>query len=426
MSHLLLRRQQTTPAATSSKKRKTKPSLEKFLKATKRQIRLAQELDSDDSDDEESSATKKSWKAAKKLKAQEYAASQRLAERTKMLDSEDEGDDDGESLGGEDEHQQPMEDDNEENQSSSGGDLGFEVAVGDMGDNNENDDNEYPNPTLRECDRTPPNMQRLMTRNGEARLVMVLTRRWISNATPEAPGRGCAMYLPAQPSYFGAEMLIQDNPALKELALTRGGDREYATKISKLFHKHRRKAKAQYNRSLALALFTEGGPHCIAYNVLKGGNGGMKLSPATAHLGSTDALMNLIGSPMLYTDPAVHKLWVGAHASGEVYGATPRDGLERLDAFLSINYEAHGRLETTQRLKYQGFRHGSTPSYLALQAQEFKKMRKLVRHDRRNNLDQAETERVAELPQNQEEQDAIDALNSGWAGETSDESDDEM
>jgi hypothetical protein len=152
----------------------------------------------------------------------------------------------------------------------------------------------------------------------------------------------------------------------------------------------------------------------------------MKLPPATAHLGSTDALMNLIGSPMLHADPAVHKFWVGAHASGEVYGATPRDGLERLGAFLSINYEAHGRLETTQRLKHQGFRHGSTPSHLALQAQEFKKMRKLVRHDRRNNLDQAETERVAELPQNQEEQDAIDALYSGWAGETSDESDGDM
>ena len=98
--------------------------------------------------------------------------------------------------------------------------------------------------------------------------------------------------------------------------------------------------------------------------------------------------MNLIGSPLLHTDPAVHKLWVGAHASGQVHGATPRDGLQRLDSFLSINYEAHGRLETTQRLKHQGFRHGSTPSCLNLQAQEFKKMRKLVREDRRNNLDQ--------------------------------------
>lgn len=230
------------------------------------------------------------------------------------------------------------------------------------------------------------------------------------------------MYLPVQPAHFGPEMLISLNPPLQEQALDRGGSRAYAMRICNLFHQHWRKAKAQYNRTLALALFAESSPHCIAYNVLNGSNGPMKLPPATAHLGSTDALMNLIGSPDLYTDPAVHRLWVGAHASGKVYGAVLRDAAERLDAFLSINYEAHGRLEAVQRLKYQGFRHGSTPSYLALQAQEFKRMRKIVRRDRRNNLDRAEAQRISELPELQVDQDFEDALNSGWAGDTSDES----
>ena len=48
----------------------------------------------------------------------------------------------------------------------------------------------------------------------------------------------------------------------------------------------------------------------------------MTLSPRTAHLGTTDALMDLTASDQLYTDPAVFKIWVDAHASGLIYGAT--------------------------------------------------------------------------------------------------------
>ena len=38
---------------------------------------------------------------------------------------------------------------------------------------------------------------------------------------------------------------------------------------------------------------------------------------------------------------------------------------------------------------------------------------------------QAESERAAELPKNQYERDEMDALNSGWAHDTSDDDDDE-
>ena len=38
---------------------------------------------------------------------------------------------------------------------------------------------------------------------------------------------------------------------------------------------------------------------------------------------------------------------------------------------------------------------------------------------------QAENERVAKLPQYEFERDEMDALKSGWAGETSDDDDDE-
>jgi hypothetical protein len=128
--------------------------------------------------------------------------------------------------------------------------------------------------------------------------------------------------LPVFPQCVAALGLIKRRRVLQELALTRRGERQHSDTCARLFHKHRRKARAQCDRSLCLALFTRDSPHCLAHNVLQGGNGPMTLSPRTAHLGNTDALMDLTASDQLCTDPAVFKIWVDAHASGLIYGAT--------------------------------------------------------------------------------------------------------
>lgn len=246
-------------------------------------------------------------------------------------------------------------------------------------------------PRLKDCDRTPESVQRTVNRNGEARIWMVLARRWVSNATALDAGSGVAMYLPVFPTYVAPLALIKRNHVLQELALTRGGDRVYAETCSALFHRHRRKARAQYNRSLCIALFTQNSPHCIAYNVLQGGNGPMTLSPKMEHLGTTEALMELIASDELYTDPALFKIWVAVHASGVIYGAERHRPTERLETFLSVNYDAHARVEVSQRLQFQGFHAGSTPQYLTDQASKFRRIRKLCRTDRLYNMEAVRT-----------------------------------
>ena len=113
----------------------------------------------------------------------------------------------------------------------------------------------------------------------------------------------------------------------------------------------------------------------------------MTLSPKTAHLGSTDAPMGLVASDQLQTDPAVFKIWVDAHASGLMCGATKQRQTARLENFLSVNHDAHARLEVSLRLKPQGFRHGSAPTCLAVQAQKFRHIRTFTRTDRIHNTE---------------------------------------
>jgi hypothetical protein len=127
----------------------------------------------------------------------------------------------------------------------------------------------------------------------------------------------------------------------------------------------------------------------------------------------------------MLTDPALFKLWRGAHACGDIYGTKKQAASKTLDTFLSVNYEAHARLECVQRLSYQGFRHGHTPTYLAEQARKFRLMRKLVRKDRLNNLSNAEEHRMDGLPSTEAEQDAMDMLNSGGLADTTEDERDE-
>jgi hypothetical protein len=153
--------------------------------------------------------------------------------------------------------------------------------------------------------RTPNAVQRQVNKNGETRLWMVRARDWIKNAKPDA-GPGCAMYLPLVPTHAAPLDLISRSPHLQELAVTRGGTKQYAIASATIFHMHRRKARAQYNRSLCVALFTKESAFCIAYNVMDGSEGPMTLSPQTLHLETPANLMNLICSDKLYTDPQVH------------------------------------------------------------------------------------------------------------------------
>lgn len=181
---------------------------------------------------------------------------------------------------------------------------------------------------------------------------MVQTRRWVNNSAP-TEGHGCALYLELLPEHSAPLRLIRMCRPLQELAVNAGGNEAYAKKMSKFFHHHRRKARAQYNKSLCQALFDSESPFCIAYNVLKACDEPPALSGAMGHFESIEALRECITSDEVYKDEKLFKLWVGLHASGRLYGASKRSINDSLVEYMSINYEAHCRLEASQRLSRQ-------------------------------------------------------------------------
>ena len=187
---------------------------------------------------------------------------------------------------------------------------------------------------------------------GEKRVWMNCTRRWVNNSMP-TDDPGCALYLELRPPHAAPLRLIKRSPALQNLALENGGNEEYAKKMAATFHFHRRKARAQYNRSLCEALFTKGSPHCIAYNILSAEGGPPTLAKSTEHLGSTEALRERIVSDSMYADDKLFSLWVGLHASGALYGSKQRGRTENIASYLSVNYDSHCRLEAYQRMSHQ-------------------------------------------------------------------------
>ena len=159
---------------------------------------------------------------------------------------------------------------------------------------------------------------------------------------------------------------------------------------------------------------------------MSGKAGPMVLVPELSHLGSIQALIDLLNSDKLYTDEKVHNLWAGVFASGHVYGCKRAGPRDTLDMLLDVDYEAHARYEMMSRLSCQGWKHGYTAKDLSERSAGFRKVRKLVRVDRSKNLEAAEKKRLfAVLDADADEARAL-ALGSGGLADTTDEDDDDF
>jgi hypothetical protein len=234
----------------------------------------------------------------------------------------------------------------------------------------------------------PPNTNRTVSKNGEDKFWLVLVRKMVADMSPQDK-KPFILYLAVLPVNTGARTLIDSNLQLRQLAVTRGGMDAYSKAKAPLFNLHWRKAKAQLNRSIVLALTSDTSPFQMACNVMHGKAGPMRLHGDLSHLGDIETLVALLSSDGLYKDPKVHALWVGMFSSGMIYGSSKALPTLKLDEIVDVNYEAHARYEMVSRLSYQGFRHGSTAAELAERAVGFRKIRKLVRIDRLNNLKEA-------------------------------------
>ena len=147
----------------------------------------------------------------------------------------------------------------------------------------------------------------------------------------------------------------------------------------------------------------------------------MKLNPQLAHLETIENLRSLFNSDQLYTDEKVHNLWVGLFASGIVYGCKRAGATDTLDMVIDVDYETHARFEMISRLSCQGWRHGYTAEIMAERSKEFRKVRKLVRLDRLNNLKAAEAKRLNTSMDAVGEERRQQALGSGGLADTIDD-----
>jgi hypothetical protein len=260
-----------------------------------------------------------------------------------------------------------------------------------------------------------------MTKGGEDKYWMGSTRDAVRDCAPKR-NKAFLLYLPRTPENTGSKMMIEGDVQLRQMAATRGGVEAYSKEKAKFFNSHHRKAKSQLNRSILLALSSDG-PYQMAMNVMSGQNGPMLIHPHLEHLKDIDGLRRLFNSDHLYLDAKVHRLWVGMFQSGVVEGMTRVLPRTKLDEIVDVNYEAHARLEMVSRLSYQGFKTSYTSTALSERAEEFRQIRKKVRKDRINNLDAAEKNRLALTPDSDGETSRTQALGSGGLADTTDEED---
>jgi hypothetical protein len=347
-------------------------------------------------------------------------------------DSEDDSGDHEEPYdNGEDEDDQESDDDDDdaedddaENDDAENDDAedivaeedGNEAQAGAVALSSEED---VPCPRLKE---TSTAVRVRITRGGEQKYWMEHSREKVVNCAP-SPTKKFILYLPLTPINTGSKFMIDSDINLQELALRRGGPEQYSKDMAKTFNENHRKAKTQLNRSLVLGLTDPLSNFLMVENVRHGRDGPMKLAPQLAHLESVENLRSLFNSDHLYTDQKVHNLWVGLFASGVVYGCKRAGPLDTLDMIMDVDYEAHARYEMFSRLTCQGWRHGYTREFLAGRSVEFRKIRKLVRLDRLNNLKAAEAKRLNTSIDAVDEQRRQEALGSGGLADTTDEED---
>ena len=231
--------------------------------------------------------------------------------------------------------------------------------------------------------------RRTVTRAGETRAWTIFVRRVVGNPAPAQNGttKQFALFCPLLPAHHGALEMIRNTPQLAMLAVSKGGPLAYAKRMMKTFWLHHRKSKTQYNRSTCDGFLANGAKFSIATNVLSSCEGPMALAPCLAHLGGIPGLVDLLQGHKLYADATFHKIWVGFHASGALYGGLRHPASSGLASMVDVNYDAYARLELIDRLSCQAFRHGHTAPYLAKRAEMFRKIRKNVRKDRLENLD---------------------------------------
>ena len=260
-----------------------------------------------------------------------------------------------------------------------------------------------------------------LERNGFKKWIGAQARAAVFDAAPhvgEGSPKRLHLYWANEPAESCAINLIKRTPELKREASAYADIEAYAETIACDVTFHSRKARNKHVYQVREMFFRDTSVYQIAEHVLadtsfddNGDSATMAILPRfKPTLNTVQDCIDLLMSDEMHADQTSYANFVSALQSGKLSKVRKQPDKTPLAAFISVNYEAHYRLELWYALNKQGFRHDNANGPAKIRTDNFTRMRKLVHNDRRKNDEQAELDRAGRSQTAAQEKEARDLL----------------
>jgi len=200
-----------------------------------------------------------------------------------------------------------------------------------------------------------------------------IAREAVTNARPhtgDGPKPDSALCWANSPKWACAYTLIQRTVDLRKEVAARpkpannedDPDKLYAMEIQTVMREASRKAR-NHNVTKLREVFFGDSPHQIAKNILPDKQGDFhadaELTPALSHINHIEDLKTLLSGP-LRSDPELYTIFVAGLAAGKLTRSRKMPQSVPLENFVSVDFEAHYRVELFYCLEKRGMRHSCT------------------------------------------------------------------
>jgi hypothetical protein len=219
-----------------------------------------------------------------------------------------------------------------------------------------------PNSYAPKLTETPTKIDRI-SENGWDKWLSSTARQAVFDAKPYAKGSRPIqhLYWAINPKHACALNLVKREEEFQKEAVSWGGIDKFARNFADKITKQSRKAKNKHINQLRNIFFKQGSPFLIARHVLEkdvdDDNGvaqPMKMLKFLDTLPTVQDLHSLLMSDKMHAHKDFYKHFVAALASGKLCRIKKQSEVVPLADFISVNYEAHFRLELWACLGKQG------------------------------------------------------------------------
>ena len=225
----------------------------------------------------------------------------------------------------------------------------------------ERDDERHPRRrTTHACTKRD---QAKLSRNGWLSWIGTLAREAVFDCYPPTPGtmpKHLHLYWARLPPSACAQSLIKRSTALQKEAVERGGIAIMAKEIATTVTLHSRKARNKHVNQIRDLFFSPSSKSELVRHVLtdtaydiNGISLPMTVVPSLRHL-TVSSLASLLKSSDLHADRILYPMFVQGMAAGKLSKVRKQQDGVPLNQFISVNYEAHYRIEMWFCLQKQG------------------------------------------------------------------------